>query len=90
VGTTNPAAPIIPPNLGVRMMHLLGASSSHRQWYGPKLPTTMISGKRDVSCETAAKKRAAKVSLKFGTILLKLDDKANQCFRTHIKLVQRM
>ncbi len=62
VETTNPTAPIIPPNVEVMTMHLLGASSGHRQWYGPKLPATMISGKHDVSYETAAKKRVAKVS----------------------------
>jgi hypothetical protein len=61
VGTTNPTTLIIPPNVGVATMCLLGASLGHRQWYGPKPPATMISRKRDVSCETAAKKRAAKV-----------------------------
>jgi hypothetical protein len=52
VGTTNLTASIIPPDVGVMTMHLLGASSGHREWYGPKLPATMISGKLDVSCET--------------------------------------
>ncbi len=62
MGTTNPTAPIIPPDVGVTTMHLLGASSGHRRWYGPKPLATMISGKCDVSCETAAKKKVAKVS----------------------------
>jgi hypothetical protein len=62
VGMTNPTALIIPPDVGVMTMRLLGASLGHRRWYGPKPPATMISGKRDVSCKTAAKKRAAKVS----------------------------
>ncbi len=53
---TNPTAPIISPNVGVTTMRLLGASSGHRRWYGPKPPATMISGKCDVSWETAVEK----------------------------------
>ncbi len=62
MGRTNSSAPIIPPDVGGTTVHLLGASSGHRRWYGPKPPATMISGKRDVSCETAVEKRVAKVS----------------------------
>ncbi len=63
MGATNLTAPIIPPDVGVMSMHLLGASSVHRLWYGQKpLAMTMISGKRDVSCETVVKNRGAKVS----------------------------
>jgi hypothetical protein len=62
VGTTNPTARIIPPNVGVMTMRLFGASSGHRRWYGQKLPAIMISRKRDAICEIAVKKRAVKVS----------------------------
>ncbi len=31
-----------PPNVGMTTMHLLGASSCHRQWYGQKLLTTIV------------------------------------------------
>ena len=62
MGTTNPTALIIPPNVGVTTMRLLGASSGHRQWYGPKPPATVISGKRVVSGETRVKIGPVKVS----------------------------
>ena len=41
--------------MGVIPAHSAGASSGHRRWYGPKPPAAMVSGKRDVSCETEAK-----------------------------------
>ena len=67
-------------------MGLLGTSSVHRRWYGPKPPAAMISGKRDVSGETEVENRGAKVCsvwyIFYVTIL-----KSNQRFRTRIKLV---
>jgi hypothetical protein len=62
VETTNLTAPIIPPDVGVTTMRLLGASLGYRQWYGPKPPATMISGKRVVSGETRVKIGPIKVS----------------------------
>ena len=57
-----PSAGIIAHGVGVTTMGLLGASSVHRRWYGPKQPAAMISGKRDVSGETEVENRGAKVS----------------------------
>jgi hypothetical protein len=51
---TKPTTPMIPPDVGVPTMRLLGVSSVHRRWYGLKPPATMISRKGDVSCETEA------------------------------------
>ena len=48
--------------MGVIPAHSAGASSGHRRWYGLKPPAAMVSGKRDVSCETEAKRRGGKVS----------------------------
>ncbi len=59
---TNPSVGIITHGVGVTTLRLHGVSSVHRQWYGPKPPATMVSGKRDVSGETEAKTRGAKVS----------------------------
>jgi hypothetical protein len=47
-----PIAHIIPPDVGVTTMHLLGSSSGHRQEYGPKPLTTMVCGNYVVSAET--------------------------------------
>jgi hypothetical protein len=41
--------------VGVIPAHSAGASSGHRRWYGLKPPAAMVSGKRDVSCETEIK-----------------------------------
>ena len=60
--TPKPCAGIIAHGVGVTTMRLLGASSVHRRWYGPKQPAAMISGKRDVSGETEVENRGAKVS----------------------------
>jgi hypothetical protein len=48
--------------VGVISAHSDGASSGHRRWYGLKPPAAMVSGKRDVSCETEAKRMGGKVS----------------------------
>ncbi len=48
--------------MGVIPAHSAVASLVHRGWYGPKPLIAMVSGKRDVSCETEAEKRGAKVS----------------------------
>jgi len=53
---------LVSGDVGVMTLRLLGASSVHRQWYGPKLPAAMVSKKRDVSGETEAETRGAKVS----------------------------
>jgi hypothetical protein len=53
---------LVSGDVGVTTLRLLGASSVHRRWYGPKPPATMVSGKRDVSGETEAETRGAKVS----------------------------
>jgi hypothetical protein len=50
------------PDVGVTTLRLLVASSVHRRWYGPKPPAAMVSGKRDVSGETEAKRWGGKVS----------------------------
>ncbi len=42
VTASKPSAYIIPPNVGVMSMHLLGASPRHKQWYGPKPPAAMV------------------------------------------------
>ena len=55
------SAHIIPPDVGVTMMRLLGASLVRRQWYGLILPANMIFGKCDVSGGTEANMRGAKV-----------------------------
>ena len=57
-----PSTHIIPPDVGVMMMPILGVLSVHRQWYGLMPPAIMISGKHDVSGGTEAKMRGAKVS----------------------------
>jgi len=53
---------MIPLDVGGTTMRLLGVSSVRKRWYGLKPPATMISRKRDVSCETEAKMMGAKVS----------------------------
>jgi hypothetical protein len=52
---------IIAHGVGVIPAHSAGALLVRRRWYGPKPLIAMVSGKRDVSCETEAEKRGAKV-----------------------------
>ncbi len=59
---TKPSVGIIAHGVGVIPAHLAGALSVRRRWYGLKPLIAMVSGKRDVSCETEAEKRGAKVS----------------------------
>ena len=62
-----PCAGIIAHGVGVTNMRLLGASSVHRRWYGPKQPAAMISGKLDVSGETEVENRGGKSIVAYGT-----------------------
>ena len=60
---TKPSVGIISHGVEVIPAHSAGASSGHRQWYGLKPPAAMVSGNRDVSCETEAKRKGGQASL---------------------------